>query len=42
MGDVIDQVIPKSIPSDTQYMTMNIQIGWRKVKTCQFGSVKWF
>jgi hypothetical protein len=25
-----------------QYMTLQIKIGRRKVKTCQFGSAKWF
>ncbi len=24
------------------YLTLQIKIGWRNVKTCQFGSAKWF
>jgi len=23
-------------------VTLQIKIGWRKVKTCRFGSAKWF
>jgi hypothetical protein len=26
----------------SQYVTLQIKIGSRKVKTCQFGSSKWF
>ncbi len=25
-----------------QYVMLQIKIGWRQVKTCQFGSTKWF
>jgi len=32
----------KSIFSGAQYMILHIKIGWRKVKTCRFGSGKWF
>jgi hypothetical protein len=32
----------KSNSSGAQYVTLQIKIGWREVKTCQFGLAKWF
>jgi len=32
----------KSNSTSAQYVTLQIKIGGRKVKTCQFGSAKWF
>jgi hypothetical protein len=34
--------IGKSISSGAQYVILHSKIGSRKVKTCQFGSTKWF
>jgi hypothetical protein len=33
---------PKRNSTGTQYVTLQIKIGWRKVKACQIGSAKWF
>ncbi len=30
------------IYTGARYVTLQIKIGWRNVKTCQFGSAKWF
>ncbi len=31
-----------SIPSTAQYVALYNEFGWRKVKTCSFGSAQWF
>jgi len=38
----IDRYTLKSIPSSAQYVTLHLEIEWRKVKICQFGSAKSF
>jgi hypothetical protein len=39
---VCSSVSNKSNSTSAQHVTMQIKIGWRKVKTCWFGLVKWF
>jgi hypothetical protein len=41
-GWVLLPVLTKSNSIGTQYVTLQMKIRWRKVKTCRFVSAKWF
>jgi hypothetical protein len=35
-------LLPKSISSGAQYVTLHSTNGWKKFNTCRFDSAKWF